>query len=195
MRAYFLIYLVLPFALMSALGCSSEPQAVEEPLDVIVDDVGYLADALLPEDFPLRVGHYWPAGSPFSELVDEQDMEIVQGFQGGVHTEIALEIDLGLDYAEVQILYIDLLAQTYLEDGGLVAQVELANFKAGNLGFGVFRSQTIPIVFEQNEATHYVDRDAHILVRVSLEGKVSARAIPLRLIDTGDETLSAEQEI
>ena len=119
-------------------------------------------------------------------------MEIVQGFQGGVHTEIALEVDLGLAYAETQTLYVDVLAQTLLDDAVSVAEVELSTFKVGNTGFGVFNSPTIPIIFEQNEAKHYVDREAFISVQVTLGEARSERTIPIRLIDTGAETLSTE---
>ena len=146
------------------------------------------SDVVLPQEFPLEVGHYWPAGAPFSALVDGQELEIVQGFQGGVHLEVAFEIDLGLAYAETQIVYFDLFAQTFLEGADSVAELELANFKAGNMGFGVFRSQTIPIIFEKNQAAHYADRAATIVVQLTLDGALSAKAIPVQLIDTRDET-------
>ena len=144
-------------------------------------------DADLPTDFPLSVGHYWPAGADFSALEPGQDMEIVQGIQGGVHTEIALELDLGFDYADTVIVYFDLHIQTLLDGEEVVADLQLDGFKAGNMGFGVFLTQTLPVIFEQNEAVHYEGRDAVIVALVTLEGGTSGHAASVHLVDTRND--------
>ena len=179
---------IVTLSALIALGCSGGGALPELGGDTMSWDVSFDDAGALPEEFPMRVGHYWPAGAPFRELIEGQELEIVQGFQGGVHLEVAFEIDLGLDYAETQIVYFDLAAQTLLNGEEPVAELQLANFKAGNMGLGVFRSQTVPIVFEQNQAHHYLDRSATLFVSLTLDGKESARAISLNLIDTGDET-------
>jgi hypothetical protein len=154
-----------------------------------VRDLTLPYDGELPSEFPLTVGHYWPSGMAFAPLESGQEMEIVQGFQGGVHTEIAFELDLGFDYTSTQIVYFDVHVQTLLDGVELVAERELANYKAGNIGFGVFQSQTVPVIFEQNEAQHYVDRQALIVAQLTFEGDVSGQAISVQLIDTANETL------
>jgi hypothetical protein len=172
-----------------SLGCG--PVAPDEGDASGVDVSGLLISDIgeLPSEFPLTVGHYWPAGAAFAPLTSDQEVEIVQGFQGGVHTEIAFELDLGFDYASTQIIYFDVHVQTLLDGVEVVAETELANYKAGNIGFGVFQSQTVPVIFEQNEAQHYVDRQALIVAQLTFEGDVSAQAISVRLIDTRNETL------
>ena len=168
------------------LGCGPPDLSVEDTQDTasIVD----YADEL-PSEFPMTVGRYWPRGAAFSPLSEGLDMEIVQGFQGGIHTEIAFEFDLGFDYADTLIVYFDLHAQTLLADEEVVAELTLKGMKAGNIGFGVFQSQTMQVIFEQNEAHHYADEEAVIVSLVTLEGAVSGDAVSVRLIDTGNETL------
>ena len=189
LRLHLVTLFVATSALLSWVGCGPpEPMEADASGGDVIDWVAD-SDVELPMEFPLSVGHYWPAGATFEPLESGQELEIVQGFQGGVHTEIAFELDLGLSYASTQIVYFDVHVQTWLDGSELVAERELANYKAGNIGFGVFQSQTVPVIFDQNEAVHYVDRDALIFAQLTLEGDVSAQAIPVRLIDTRNETL------
>ena len=187
-------HLATPFSLVMAcllsFGCGpvlpehggASTSDVADPWSPDVDE--------LPSEFPLTVGHYWPAGAAFTPLMDAQDMEIVQGIQGGVHTEIAFELDLGFDYASTQIVYFDVHVQTLLDGEEVVAETVLANYKAGNIGFGVFQSQTVPVIFEQNQAEHYVDHQALIVAQLTFDGEVSGQAISVQLIDTGNEVRS-----
>lgn len=144
-------------------------------------------DGTIGTDFPLRVGHYWPAGADYSVIGDSQELEIVQGIQGGVHTEIALELDLGLDYADTIIIHFDVHIQTLLDSEQVVADLQLDGFKAGNIGFGVFRTQTLPVIFEQNEAVFYQGRDALIVATVTLDGASSGQATQVHLVDTRND--------
>lgn len=189
LRPRFATSAALAIALSLWVGCGPVGPGAEDTSDGGAEDVWVGFDGEMPSEFPMTVGHYWPAGAVFSALERGQELEIVQGFQGGVHTEIAFELDLGLDYASTQIVYFDVHVQTLLDGEELVAERELANYKAGNIGFGVFQSQTVPIIFEQNEALHYVDHQALIVARLTFEGEVSGQAIAVQLIDTGNETL------
>lgn len=144
-------------------------------------------DGSLPSEFPLSVGQYWPAGAEFAALVDGQDMEIVQGIQGGVHTEIALEFDLGFGRDNTATIQFDLYIQTLLDGADAVATLELDGFKADNVGFGVFRTHTLPVIFDQNEAVHYEGRQAVIVVQVTMDGEVSGHAAPVMLVDTRND--------
>ena len=144
-------------------------------------------DGTLPTEFPLTVGRYWPAGAEFTALVEGEDMEIVQGIQGGVHTEIALEFDLGFGRDDTSTIQFDLYIQTLLDGGDAVATLELAGFKADNVGFGVFRTHTLPVIFEQNEALHYEGRQAVIVVQVTMDGALSGHAAPVMLVDTRND--------
>ena len=169
-------------ALIAWSGCSPGPETPSEPDAVIID-----YDAELPTEFPLRVGHYWPAGSDFSALEEGQTMEIVQGIQGGVHTEVALELDLGFDFADTVIVYFDVRIQTLLEGRQVVADLQLEGFKAGNMGFGVFLTQTLPVIFQQRLAEYYEGRDAVIVAVVTREGLASGVSVPVRLVDTRND--------
>ena len=167
------------------LGTSSAEEPTPFPWEVTLGP-----GDVLPEAFPLSLGHYWPPGAPFSALTEGQELEIVQGIQGGVHLEVALELDLGAAYAEVELIDLLLVAQTSLEEGEPVAELRLSYLKAGNIGQGVFRTQTLAIIFERNQARHYEDRVARVSVQVNVDGQLSARALSFRLIDTRDETRS-----
>ncbi|MDP6946848.1 MAG: hypothetical protein QF464_22050, partial [Myxococcota bacterium] len=153
------------FALWLAVGAAACSPPPGDTPDSVGDALSY--DVTLPSDFTLTIGHYWPPGADYAPLTPAQDLEIVQGIQGGVHTEIALELDLGLDMADTVIVHFDLHVQTLLDGDQVVADLLLSGFKAGNVGLGVFRTQTLPVIFEQNEAVFYEGRDALIVAEVT----------------------------
>ena len=171
MPRFFPRSLLVLWFVTGAVACGPRPSAVNGDEDVVDadGDSALIYDGTLSSDFPLNVGHYWPAGAEFTSLQDAQDMEIVQGIQGGVHTEIALELNLGLDHADTTIVHFDVHIQTLLDGDEVVADLQLDGFKAGNIGFGVFQTQTLPVIFEQNQAVHYEGRDAVIVVQVVFE--------------------------
>ena len=165
-----------------AAACSPPP---DETPDTTGDALSY--DGNLPSDFTLTVGHYWPAGGDYTPLDSAQDLEIVQGIQGGVHTEIALELDLGLDMANTNIVFFDVHVQTLLDGEEVVADLLLSGFKAGHVGLGVFRTQTLPVIFEQDEAVIYEGHDALIVAEVTFDDAASGTAASVHLVDTRND--------
>ena len=71
---------------------------------------------IIGSDCALVLGHYAPDGGEFSAIDSGEMIEIVQGIQGGIHTEIALQLDLGLSYAEESSIRFDLEATTTMEE-------------------------------------------------------------------------------
>jgi len=179
------ILLVCTFALCAA---SCGPPTDDDSADGTGDGQSWaIYDGDLPSDFPFTIGHYWPPGSEFAAITVGEPVEIVQGIQGGVHTEIALEFDLGLGHADIGVIHFDLRIQTLLDGTEVVADLELDGFKAGNMGFGVFRTQTLPVIFEQDEAVFYEGRQAVIVAQVLFDDEASGQAAPVLLVDTRND--------
>ena len=162
---------------MGALFCAAIMMSCD-------DDLGSdSADILLPSDYALTLGHYGPSGGEFSAIDPGESIEIVQGIQGGVHTEIALELDLGLTYAEEVSIRFDLEAMTTMEDDSVVASLKLDAFKATSVGLGRFRTPMMPLIFEENISSPYVGRDATITVTTRLGDAQSGRQAVVSLVD------------
>ena len=171
----------LSMVVLGLLGCTNPPGSGPDP------DASVTYDGNLPSEFPLTIGAYWPAGADFAPLQTGQDVEIVQGIQGGVHTEIALEVDLGFDFADRGIIHLNVNIQTLLDGTDVVADLQLDGFPAGNMGLGVFRTQTLPVIFEQNEAVHYEGHDAVLLVQATLDDAESGHGVTVHLVDTRND--------
>ena len=75
-----------------------------------------------------------------------------------------------------------------LDGEEVVADLELTGFKAGNIGLGVFRTQTLPVIFEQNEAVFYEGRDALLVAQVTINADAASGATAsVHLVDTRND--------
>lgn len=107
----------------------------------------------------------------FSPLEDGDEIEIIQGEQGGVHVEVAVRVyDTGESQAK---LLADIEAGTYQPCGsGEPAQVGSLSTAKHPL-FVVddadeYQSGKLVVIFEQNQGHYYADRPCGVSVRVSL---------------------------
>ena len=170
-----------PTAFLGVLWCVTVLVCCDVAVDP--DDV----DRVLPSDYALTLGHYAPSGGDFSAIDPGESIEIVQGIQGGVHTEIALELDLGLPFAEEVSIRFDLEATTMMEDDTVVASLKLDAFKATSVGLGRFRTPMMPLIFEENIANPYVGKDATIMVITRFGDAESGRQAVVSLVDVRND--------
>lgn len=167
-------YALISWLLLALLGCDADRTPV--PSDII-----------LHSDYALTLGHYAPSGGEFSAIDSGEMIEIVQGIQGGIHTEIALQIDLGLSYAEESSIRFDLEATTTMEDGAVVASLRLDAFKATSVGLGRFRTPMMPLIFDENISDPYAGLGATITVRTRLGDSESGRYAEVLLVDVRND--------
>ena len=167
-------YALLSLAVLSLLGCDTDPSPAAPEIT-------------LSSDYALTLGHYAPAGGEFSAIDSGEMIEIVQGIQGGIHTEIALQLDLGLSYAEESSIRFDLEATTTMEDGAVVASLKLDAFKATSVGLGRFRTPMMPLIFDENISDPYAGLGATITVRTRLGDAESGRHAEVLLVDVRND--------
>lgn len=132
-------------------------------------------------DFEVGLGAYdADAGYAWIAFGEGQAVEIVQGPQGGIHAETALELDLGSDTGGAA--FVDIHATLTIE-GEPVAALDVEHFQVTPVGGGVFRTPVLPVYFVEEVAAPYAERAAVLHVEVGLDGLVGAADCAVWLVD------------
>ncbi len=161
------------------------PVDVEPPLDVPdVPDVSDVPDTAPAEplcepspsvagsnDFELIVGRL--VAGQFTELADGEEIEIIQGPQGGVHLEVAVRLVPPAPLAEELLL--TATEATTIQPCGGADQAVVGDFNNKKLPVypltepGPYQSQKLLVIFDEDEAVHYAARPCAVQVTVAFD--------------------------
>jgi hypothetical protein len=140
-----------------------------------------LAVELEDADFQVGLGAYdAAAGYAWKAFGDGQAIEIVQGPQGGIHAETALELDLGAGAGGAA--FVDIYATLTIE-GDPVAALDVEHFQVTPIGGGIFRTPVLPVYFVEDVAAPYAEQAAVLRVEVGLDGSHGAADCAVWLVD------------
>jgi len=113
----------------------------------------------------------------FAPLPDGTDLEIVQGPQGGIHIEVAVELTIAADspLASGSEIIATISGDMAIE-GAVVGSTTLSNYLMPAVAPGVFGSGVMFLIFEQDIAAPYAGKAAQVSLTVALDGGLEAAA-------------------
>lgn len=167
-----------------SVGDVSEVSEVEAgPVDVeelpeASDSAAGTVDILAPAALAVTLGEVTPA-LDFSVLEAGQNLEIVQGPQGGVHVEVGVRVSLAPELGTM-LASIDAVS---LIGGEAVGSMVLDDYGLYETAEG-YVSWAIPVIFFTNLADPYVGETLEIAITVTLEsGEQGTGTASVHLVD------------
>ncbi len=151
--------------------------------DTVEDDTFEPVDTSLPP-VDMVVGQFDAAGVVFTEFVSGQEIEIIQGPQGGVHIEIAL--DYGFPGGATSLpTEVNLFTEI---DGQAVGDFVSLAYPTPMVGVERYRTFPIPLIFYTDLADPYVGANAVLNLSMTLpDNTTRAVMIDVVLVDNVNE--------
>lgn len=118
-------------------------------------------------------------------LEDGAAVEIVQGPQGGIHIEVAL--DIYLTAVEPPATIKPAIECELTDRGEILALVKVSKYPMVLREEGTYRTELMPVIFVEHLATHYVGLEPRLVCRVVAADYTLSAVVNLVLVD--EETL------
>ena len=122
-----------------------------------------------PTDFPIIIGQKGSGPDVFLPGKDEEDIEIIQGPQGGIHVNVTFQLTMPPEvYWSPLNLLVEMEMRTPCCDGDVVASYFDPVHLAWKVEDGLYMTSSVPVVFYSNVAKPYVGLTGCVHVSVGL---------------------------